>query len=1691
MPSLFDDIIAATRPKSLAGDIMSARKPTTQPSLVDDIMNVSEPVTSAQERLRDLLTPSDTVQQTQMGLPERAGKQLLNEMLLSPAESLRPATFVGETVGRMGEVFTDPRFQRISEELNAARERGRWAEAWALLKAFPDAWLGFGDEPEPTPEEAQDLERALKLFPGFPDKGLVPAEPDIVLTREMGRAIGQKARQLGIAGNLLGADPLEFGVPPPTTLAEKGVDVAAGVAGFVAHLALTKKLIGPSFAKANPRLADMLAWEMLNFEGLPGQGAVMSLTLNAIGSLKATSLAGKAGKLGAQSATLAGIAALSGAELEDIVIAAMIPPALRGLRILGQKVRGYVRNARSAAELRAKIPEMRETALQELGLTPGATRAEVRRAFRAKIMQYHPDTGGAEADARATQAVQEAYDFLSGKSPVYPAPGTPPRGPVTPPPPTAAPPATPGTALARRGQPGAPKAPLITPPPTPPSVEPAPAAATPPVSPELRTQEAELLTQAPEVLTQEAPAAPPTTIKEKVAAKAAPKKPSEARRLKEKIRAKEAKGKQPHEMTLEEFEAAGHRPADVTKGQWVDIMRRHRRQLGQPETSGTAAAPYSDYEQYWEQDTAVAPAKPLVQQKREAKAGEKPTIVKRPTSSNDAAMRNANAYALGEQSLKEALAKATTRNPSETARYARDAAAWHRTEEGWEPKMAAQYERLANAVEKQLLAKPKKLAAPPVEAKAEPAEKKLTVQERAAAKAKRKQARTLKAERSAEAKALKARLRAQKKWPQGEPVAETPAQLLRYTLKAMAKAGRQAYRAGQKDLAKTHADLVKQAKSVLNEKLQARIMKVIAKARTPAEIRVVSKSILRLTHLQRHEEAWGDFKKAKKALKKAQLRPEHQKKIDRLMDSFTEKEPSERTLRRLKETIKWAELARDDPIVTLLMEKATKRLERYQQVPLRKLPPESIKAVAAVIREITAQSRIKNTVLLRKAYRDLDKAAQQAADEIGPPEARYSEKLEKPKPGRVKGLVTENDKPDTVAIRLGTTEDNPIYLAQQEIEKAYRGKKLEIMREGEDALQAAIKGGVLDGHPDVLKKWQEELIGIPLPEAYSGGKRLKVLRITRDEQMFLYASLQDPDNRRLIIRGVPITFDRHPGALPVTMTHADIRAFEDTIEADGKAIAMAGFKYINGALRDIHLNPAWLQEHGTEVATRKNYWMRVRNTLYFEKEQPSGIQYVTKMALKDMGIFKDRVGGLQPLLMRGFFDAYYAHVNKVSSYAALSLRIRQMRALLGHPTLSQALVQGKKQTETQYLMTWLDDVEALGRSDVGEYRKIMNWLRRKQYVKNLGLNIKTSFKQVPSFWLAQAEIDVKYLRKGAVGNPWDPEIIREIEWESSWLRMRFRGSRVGLVGPTVDTHSLERFVTGKTSGILEKTMWPLHKGDQAAIVGIWRAVKLEGQDKGLSGQALLDYTRERAEHIISKTQPVWDPVHQSGLARRAHTDWSAALRTLYSSQTNQNWNIVRRANWRFKNGKASKGKVFATWANVIIMNALAMSAINEIFAFIMRGFRLRRKEEDRDLLDYAVEFVGNIARMFYGADLAANTIEVAVDMAKGDQAWEKTDPVEQSYRNLGRFLGKLTLAINQLVNSERYQRDTRLDRKGDLKWKRSLARSAKPARTVAFTVFGIPEFPVRLFEGWYRTATHKPRFKRSKPVRPTRLKPVE
>lgn len=115
-------------------------------------------------------------------------------------------------------------------------------------------------------------------------------------------------------------------VAPAAGLPEKIVDVGAGLAGFIAQLAIARQVLPAG-------TPTPVIWETVNLStgGQPGQGAAMAATLGMTGQIPAVTKLGKAARMVAESGIFGGLEAAAGGTPEDIAIQALIPPTLRGI----------------------------------------------------------------------------------------------------------------------------------------------------------------------------------------------------------------------------------------------------------------------------------------------------------------------------------------------------------------------------------------------------------------------------------------------------------------------------------------------------------------------------------------------------------------------------------------------------------------------------------------------------------------------------------------------------------------------------------------------------------------------------------------------------------------------------------------------------------------------------------------------------------------------------------------------------------------------------------------------------------------------------------------------------------------------------------------------------------------------------------------------------------------------------------------------------------------------------------------------------------------------------------------------------------------------------------------------------------------------------------------------------------------
>jgi hypothetical protein len=131
---------------------------------------------------------------------------------------------------------------------------------------------------------------------------------------------------------------LPFAISAPRGLPDRLIDTAGGLAAMLVRFAVIKKFIPSQLFESHPVLANALMWEVENTKGPRGSGALAGATFGVIGQLKAVTTLAKAGKLSAESAALAGITAAHGGDPTDILISALLPPAMHVVGIAGDIV---------------------------------------------------------------------------------------------------------------------------------------------------------------------------------------------------------------------------------------------------------------------------------------------------------------------------------------------------------------------------------------------------------------------------------------------------------------------------------------------------------------------------------------------------------------------------------------------------------------------------------------------------------------------------------------------------------------------------------------------------------------------------------------------------------------------------------------------------------------------------------------------------------------------------------------------------------------------------------------------------------------------------------------------------------------------------------------------------------------------------------------------------------------------------------------------------------------------------------------------------------------------------------------------------------------------------------------------------------------------------------------------------------
>ncbi|HUX00668.1 MAG TPA: hypothetical protein VMY35_06775, partial [Phycisphaerae bacterium] len=687
-----------------------------------------------------------------------------------------------------------------------------------------------------------------------------------------------------------------------------------------------------------------------------------------------------------------------------------------------------------------------------------------------------------------------------------------------------------------------------------------------------------------------------------------------------------------------------------------------------------------------------------------------------------------------------------------------------------------------------------------------------------------------------------------------------------------------------------------------------------------------------------------DLRKAVRRADKSRLRPEFQAKVDSIIEDLETKGISTRTVNRWEDVLAHAEAHPEkiepsaggeanplyNPGFEHVVALARKGLAAAQGKPATDLTADHIEAITTALVHQIAQNNRKNVILYARHRTEIAELDKTAADEVRTQgDVRYGATF--PQQHREPGWFKQTFgyaqlKPEQMTLFLGPregavahdvlftqvwegtrSEARVVADAQKWLQPflAERGLDTEKARQQFSSLLARQAGR----RQRKKVRWQK----VSLPTAtYADGAAVRSLELDEDTIADFLATMDDPHARFHATkrRGKGITFAWARYDRPIKITDDDVVAVQQQfpellawVQRVKAWMAGPGYQLMNETYREIN----WF-----DMPYNANYWPLTRNMVGEDGEDLDPFEYVSLARLHNMGIVKERTGGSQPMTIGSFLGKFAKHVGNVGRYHGLALPIINARRMLNMPRFAKAVSEVKGGVYLRMMDEYLHEVAGTSqRKRPGGLAQAVRWLRGKAYRSTLGINPFVMAKQVASYPLIAAEVDARHVAAGLpsalramVGARLGglTKVYDEMMEHAPLIRRRFTGDGTRILGPGGDARPLESFLGGHR---VDWAMEGISMLDRAALIGIWQAVKSELADTrpDLTADTLPWWgaLARRTEQLVSRTQPAFDTVDQSGWAREAKTSALTALMTMYSSQRNQNVNIVAREWWRLQN----------------------------------------------------------------------------------------------------------------------------------------------------------------------------------------------
>lgn len=338
-------------------------------------------------------------------------------------------------------------------------------------------------------------------------------------------------------------------------------------------------------------------------------------------------------------------------------------------------------------------------------------------------------------------------------------------------------------------------------------------------------------------------------------------------------------------------------------------------------------------------------------------------------------------------------------------------------------------------------------------------------------------------------------------------------------------------------------------------------------------------------------------------------------------------------------------------------------------------------------------------------------------------------------------------------------------------------------------------------------------------------------------------------------------------------------------------------------------NEITMRRFGFRGFTEENYW-----TIEVDKQDHS----VEPGDKKDGSLYRlQNISAVKPLteeakgavVIRGVFDVFSDHMTDMAKYNAFVLPIIDAQRWLNYKTahendeghvnnrsVQRSMTKVYGEAANNYVIEFLRDLNGVKESGDRGDTLTKRMISKAKRVK-VALNFNVAAQQPTSYMRASAVLEHKYLAKAFAAQERDTtkdKLILEQDRKellqysgiALWKEMGFFDTDIG--------HSLREQIKGGQSlsdKIVDKTMLGAEWGDKLTWARLWRACKLEVQDKQhLTGEAMLKAAAKRFREVIYRTQVVDSTLTRSHNMRSNST--FAKFSTAFMSEPTVSYNVA-------------------------------------------------------------------------------------------------------------------------------------------------------------------------------------------------------